>query len=108
MPPKSKLSSRRPVGLSLGSSQQQLIMDRANKVNQDYVESKKIPRFHDKYELDEEDETKKLGEGQHASVYLCCLKEETTEATEEKKGDSKQLKKFMTVDSLASELDEAD
>ena len=57
-------------------------MSRANKLNEEFEESQKN-NFHNKYVLDE---TRKLGEGQHAIVYECYLKEENNE---EKRRDSK-------------------
>ena len=88
--------------ITLGNSQQELIMNRANKLNEEFEESQKN-NFHNKYYLDE---GKKLGEGQHAIVYECYLKEENKE---EKKGNSKlETKEVMEVDSNASELDDND
>ena len=49
-----------------------MIEERANKLNEEFEESQKH-NFHNKYVLDE---AKKLGEGQHAIVYECYLKED--------------------------------
>ena len=60
----SKLQARmakmkKNIGLSLGSSQKELIMERANVLNNNFEESQKAS-FHNKYVLCED---KKLGEG---------------------------------------------
>ena len=47
-------------------------MERAQKKNEEFEESQKH-NFHNKYMLCED---KKLGEGQHATVYECILKED--------------------------------
>ena len=60
----SKLSARlaghkKNIGLSLAGSQKELILERAEKLNEEFNKSQ-IDNFHNKYFLDE---AKKLGEG---------------------------------------------
>ena len=87
------------TGLSLGgNSQKSLIMERANELNEQFEESLKH-NFHNKYDMCEDN---KLGAGQHATVFLCYLKEE------EKKASNLTTVKSFDVDSNKSELDDAD
>lgn len=62
-------------GLTLATSQMDMIKQQASLVQQDYLQSQ-CDSFHEKYVLGD-----KLGEGQHASVYKCYQRVTATKQT---------------------------
>ena len=103
------------MGLTLANSQQDLIKERAAKIEEEFEISQRH-NFHNKYKfvLTEDGKDKKLGEGQHAMVYECYLIEDEEEKKDEEETKGvvadlpKKTSKLPTVQAVDIDSNESD